>query len=105
MASKFEHKRGDSVYWPVTYTPPEGGLPNLLGFTVSSEIKDSNGDRHELSAVLDETGLIITVTATGEQTEDWAVGVASWDVRYELTDLTKHTKTLEFTVVEQITLD
>lgn len=106
MASKFTTKRGDSIYWPVTYTPPQDGLANLLGATVSSQLKDADGTRHDLTAVLDETGLIITVTATGVETEAWALGLASWDVRYEFPGtLTKHTDTLELTVEEEITQD
>lgn len=101
MAIKF--KRSGSFFIGVTYTPSEGEPPNLLGYTVTSQLMDSCGVRHPLDVSVDETGLIVELTATAAATAEWSVGEAQIDVRYQLGTVFL-TDTLTFPIIPQITL-
>lgn len=104
--SSFNFKRGGTFTATVTYTPPQGGLANLLGSTITSDIKDSSGTMHSLTTSLDGTGLIITVSDPATDTEDYATGEAKWDIRVKLnTGVVVYSSTVTFTVLPQITVD
>lgn len=104
--SSFNFKRGGTFSGTVTYTPPSGGLANLLGTTITSDILDSAGVVHPLSLSLNNTGLVITFTDPATDTDDWATGPAKWDIRVQLnTGVVIYSSTVTFTVLPQITID
>lgn len=104
--SSFNFKRGGTFTATVTYTPPQGGLANLLGTTITSDILDSAGVVHPLSVSLNNTGLIITLTDPATDCALWASGPAKWDIRVLLnTGVVIYSSTVSFTVLPQITLD
>lgn len=88
----------------ITYSPPAGGLPNLLGSTITSQVLDVSGTRRTLDASLDGTGLIITLVADEADTAQWAVGMAQMDVRVEKSGSVIYTDTLPFPIIPEITL-
>lgn len=102
MPAKF--KRSADFSLVANYTPGASGLANLIGYTATSQLLDAAGVRHDLTAAIDGTGLIVTLTATAAETTQWAAGTAQIDIRCKngtqfLTD------TLSFPVIPQITLD
>lgn len=103
--SDIKFKRGSSFAMTITYSPPEGGLPNLLGADIESQVLDIAGIRHDLSASLDGTGLIITLEADAESTVKWAVGLAYMDVKVSVGGSVIYTDTLPFPIIPQVTID
>jgi len=102
--SSFNFKRGGSFSAAVTYTPPEGGLANLLGTTITSDILDAAGVVSPLTISLNNTGLVITATEPAGSSELWATGPAKWDIRVALiTGVLIYSLTVTFTVLPQIT--
>ena len=103
--SSFNFKRGGTFTATVTYTPEAGGLANLLGTTITSDILDSAGVVHPLSVSLDGTGLIITLTDPAADCAQWSTGPAKWDIRVQLnTGVVIYSSTVAFTVIPQITV-
>ena len=103
--SSFNFKRGGTFTATVTYTPEAGGLANLTGTTIASDIVDSAGVRHNLSTSLNGTGLIITITDPATSTDDYETGPAKWDIKVTLnTGVVIYSSTVTFTVLPQITL-
>ena len=103
--SSFNFKRGGTFTATVTYTPEVGGLANLTGTTIASDIVDAAGVRHPLATSLDGTGLIITISDPATDTDDWATGPAKWDIKVTLnTGVVIYSSTVTFTVLPQITL-
>lgn len=96
-------KRGSSFGSTTTYTPPAGGLPNLLGATVTSQVLDSCKELHSLECTLDETGLIVTTQAYGAETATWSTGPAKWDIRIEIGETVIYTDTADLTILANIT--
>ena len=104
MAS-FTFKRGGTFSATVTYTPETGGLANLTGTTITSDIKDSAGTIHHLTTSLDGTGLIITITDPATDSDDYATGEAKWDIEVTLnTGVVVYSSTVTFNVIPQITV-
>jgi hypothetical protein len=104
--SSFNFKRGGTFSGTVTYTPPVGGLENLLGTTITSDVLDSAGVVHPLTLSLDNTGLIITFTDPATDSDDYATGPAKWDIRVQLnTGVVIYSSTVTFTVLPQITVN
>ena len=103
--SSFNFKRGGTFTATVTYTPEAGGLANLTGTTIASDIVDSAGVRSNLTTSLDGTGLIITISEPATSSDDWATGPAKWDIKVTLnTGVVIYSSTVTFTVLPQITL-
>jgi len=103
--SSFNFKRGGTFTATVTYTPEAGGLANLTGTTITSDILDSAGVVHHLSTSLNNTGLIITVTDPAGDTDDYSTGPAKWDIKVVLnTGVVVYSSTVTFTVIPQITV-
>ena len=103
--SSFNFKRGGTFTATVTYTPEAGGLANLTGTTIASDIVDAAGVRSNLTTSLDGTGLIITITEPATSSDDWATGPAKWDIKVTLnTGVVIYSSTVTFTVLPQITL-
>ena len=104
--SSFNFKRGGTFSGTVTYTPPQGGLANLTGTTITSDVLDSAGVVHPLTLSLNNTGLIITFTDPATDSDDYATGPAKWDIRVQLnTGVVIYSSTVTFTVLPQITVN
>lgn len=103
--SSFNFKRGGTFTATVTYTPEPGGLANLIGTTIKSDILDSAGVVHPLASSLNNTGLVMTISDPATDTEDWATGPAKWDIKVTLnTGVVIYSSTVTFTVIPQITV-
>jgi hypothetical protein len=97
-------KRGSTFTASTVYTPEAGGLPNLIGGTVTSQVLDHCGTRHSLSCTINGAGLVITTGATAAQVAEWATGLAKWDIRVEIGGVVVYTDTAELLIAPQITL-
>lgn len=103
--SSFNFKRGGTFTATVTYTPEVGGLANLTGTTITSDILDSAGVIHNLTTSLNNTGLIITITEPAASCAEWSTGAAKWDLKVVLnTGVVVYSSTVTFTVLPQITV-
>jgi hypothetical protein len=103
--SSFNFKRGSTFTATVTYTPEVGGLANLTGTTITSDILDSAGVVHNLTTSLNNTGLIITISDPATSTDDYSTGPAKWDIKVTLnTGVVIYSSTVTFTVIPQITV-
>ena len=102
--SSFTFKRGGTFTATVTYTPEAGGLADLLGSTITSDIRDSAGVYHSLSTSLNGAGLVITISDPYGDTADWATGEAKWDIRVSEGGVVFYSQTISFTVIPAVTL-
>lgn len=102
--SSFTFKRGGTFTATVTYTPEAGGLTDLLGSTITSDIRDSAGVYHSLSTSLNGAGLVITISDPYGDTEDWATGEAKWDIRVSEGGVVFYSQTITFTIIPAVTL-
>ena len=96
-----EWKRGATFSAHCTYTPPEGGLETLEGATITSQIRASGSLVADLTASLAVDGLSFDLTA--DETDDWPVGVAEWDVRIEIEGTVYYTTTVPLRILRQVT--
>ena len=81
MANTTIFSRGDSFSCTWTWIPGAGEPVNLLGTTIASTLRDRSGKEYPLVIVLAGNGLSFTATFPGD-TADWALGLASWDIRF-----------------------
>jgi hypothetical protein len=102
--SSFTFKRGGTFTATVTYTPETGGLADLLGSTITSDIKDSAGVYHSLTTSLNGAGLVITISDPYGDTAEWATGEAKWDIRVSEGGVVFYSQTIAFTVIPAVTL-
>ena len=96
-------KRGTSFEASVDYTPPAGGLANLIGVTVTSTIIDADRNEFELVTVVADNGLSFTAEYVGD-TGDWAVGTARWDIKFTNNDSVFYSDTMRLDVIGQVTV-
>jgi hypothetical protein len=73
--------RGDSFSSVWTWAPGDGEPANLLGTTITSTLRDKSGKEHDLVVTLAVDGLSFTAAFPGD-TSSWALGLASWDIRF-----------------------
>ncbi len=73
--------RGDSFASVWTWVPGEGEPANLIGTTITSTLQDRAGKNHEMTVTVAGNGLTFTTFYSGD-TSDWALGLASWDIRF-----------------------
>lgn len=95
-------KRGMSFVGQVTWTPSAGEPANLIGFTVTSSVRDYAQRLHELS-VTNPSGDGIHYVAELKDTSDWAVGDANWDFKLTNTAGYNYSTTWTFNVIPQVT--
>lgn len=100
MSAKFKRSADFSIV--ATYAPGGSPITNLIGYTATSQLMDAAGVRHDLTATIDGTGLIVTLTATAAETEGWAVGEAQVDIRC-VNGTEFVSDTLRFPVIPEIT--
>lgn len=97
-------KREATFLATVTYAPDPGGLPNLIGCTVTSSILDSGRNRYPLTVTLAGDGLSFTCEADSANTATWDTGDAQWDIRFEIGGIVFYSQTIMLTVASQVTL-
>lgn len=95
-------KRGTSFAATVTYTPDVGGPANLLGYTVTSTIRDAQSNEYDLDVVLAIDGLSFTATYFTD-TGAWALGAAKWDFKFLSGSTVFYSDTMRLDVIAQVT--
>ena len=95
-------KRGTTLAGTVTYTPATGGPANLLTTTIESDVITANGSVFPLTITKAGDGLSFTVRYN--DTANWTLGSARWDIKFIYGGVTWYSETLRLTVIEQVTL-
>jgi len=104
----YKSKVGDTFYAECTYQDADGEPVSLvsLGLTVASSLLSPDGrTRLELEIeVLDQTTYPGRFNVRGD-TEDWMIGVSSWDIQYTSEDdFITSTDTVKICFAENVTL-
>jgi hypothetical protein len=102
-----EFNRGDAFNGTVWYAPRENQPSNLIGYSGTSMILDSAGNRHSGQCTIAPDGLSVLVLFPSTVTKDFALGIANWNVKFQFgndTTTTFSTKTWQFKVKEAPTL-
>lgn len=73
--------RGDSFASVWTWVPGEGEPANLIGTTIQSTLQDRAGKEHDMVVTVAGNGLSFSTIFPGD-TSGWALGLASWDIRF-----------------------
>lgn len=102
MADFTTFKREASFVAEMVWTPAAGEPANLIGCTVTSAVLDADRKRHEL-VVTNPSADGINYLVRQDETDDWAVGTAYWDVRIYNGSSIVYTTTWNFTVIPQVT--
>jgi hypothetical protein len=95
-------KRGTSFAASCAYVPTEGAPVNLLGTTVTSTLIDAGKTSYDLLVTLSVDGLSFTAIYDGD-TAGWELGLAKWDIRFELDGTVFYTVTMRIDVIGQVT--
>jgi hypothetical protein len=82
MANTAIFSRGDTFGCGWAWNPQEGEPANLIGTTITSTLRDKCGHEYSLAVALAVDGLSFSTTYVGD-TSDWALGLASWDIRFQ----------------------
>jgi hypothetical protein len=94
-------KRGTTLAATVTYTPAQGGPANLTATTITSDIQTSNSSFFGTTIVKANDGLSFTIRY--DDTANWSLGNARWDIKFTDGGVTWYSETLRLTVIEQVT--
>jgi len=81
MGNTATFSRGDTFGCGWTWVPGVGEPANLIGTTIASTLKDKCGNQYSLAVTVAVDGLSFTTNFIGD-TSDWALGLASWDIRF-----------------------
>ncbi len=81
-----EFYRGNAFSGTVWYAPRVNQPDNLLGYTATSTVLDSAGNRHAGTCTISQDGLSIEIVFGGESTSSWARGSANWNVKFQFGD-------------------
>lgn len=101
--TSFTFKRGDTFTVTVRWRPKQGGLQNLLGASITSQVRDYKASYYDMTCTLAGDGMSFVVTAPYSITQRFSTGVASWDARIEIGGTVIHTPTLNFAVTTEVT--
>jgi hypothetical protein len=77
----YEHKRGATFFWTVTFRPRSTGASTLAGYTVTSSFKDRSGNTTALTVTVADDDLSFVARATPTQTAAWALGEGQIDAK------------------------
>lgn len=97
-----EFKKGQTFNAIATYTTEPGWPADLSGCTIESDIKDSRNQLRELTVVIDSPTQF-TMSATGEDTQDWYPGTAYWDIKFVQSGVTFYSETVTLNILANIT--
>lgn len=103
MADFTTFKRGMTFNSEVTWTPAEGEPADLLGYTVTSALRDSAFKTFDLT-VTNPSGDGINYIARLEDSTGLTTGPAAWDFKVSGTGGINYTQTWTFNVIPQVTL-
>lgn len=95
-------KRATTFVASCTYTPDSGGRPNLTGVTITSDIRDAN--RKVYISTVNVTSPT-TFTITYDNTSDWSVGSAYWDIRFSENGVVFFSDTVVLNIINNITVE
>lgn len=96
-------KRGASFGATCTYQPPEGGRPNLIGATVTSQLRLRNRLLQDFVCTLAPDGMSFTIEADEDDTNAWPIAVCDWDIRIEADGNVTYSETLQLNVMYAVT--
>lgn len=102
MADFTTFKRGMSWSGTLVWTPGPGEPANLIGWTVTSSVRDGAYALHELN-VTNPSGDGINFVTSRLDTTAMASGTAAWDVRYSHASGATYTDTWYFEVEPNVT--
>lgn len=94
-------KRGTSFSASVVWNPEVGGLPDLIGVTVTSTIIDSQQNEYDLACTVSIDGLSVACLYAGD-TSAWATGSARWDLKFDNGSVF-YSDTMRLDVIGQVT--
>lgn len=95
-------KRTAQFYALCEYTPAEGGLSNLLGTVVTSQVRTRTGTLvADLTALMADDGLSFTLTC--DDTSTWPLDTLLWDVCVTFDGVRILTSTVTIACVQNVT--
>lgn len=95
-------KRGKTWTGTLVWTPGPSEPANLVGWTVTSAVRDYARNVHTITVTNPSNDGINYVTSIPDTTS-FAVGGAAWDVRYSHSSGADYTETWYFDVEPQVT--
>ena len=103
MASTANFSRGDSFGCTWTWSPGAGEPANLIGVTITSDIKDHCGNLYVLTVQIAGDGLSFSTIYDGD-TSEWGIGQANWDIRFVFVGSpVTHSRTFRVIVEDTVT--
>lgn len=94
-------KRGATFAANCVYTPTDGALADLLGATITSQIRHNGKLVADLQATIAADGLSFELEdAAGV---DFPLGQCLWDIRIAVADAVIYTDTITLNVVDHVT--
>jgi hypothetical protein len=101
-ASAIPFKRGASFNVTARYNPTGADRPNLIGATITSQIRRNGSLVATLTCVLATNGMSWTMRAP-TITKNWPLGYADWDVRIEVDGAVAFTSTAKLNIISSVT--
>lgn len=99
--TQISFKQGATFTAQCTYTAPAGGLPNLIGADITSQIRRGSLLVQDLTVTLAPDGMSFTVD--GGDTSAWPVDFLSWDVRIDIDGSVYYTDTVQIQLQRSVT--
>jgi hypothetical protein len=100
--TKIPFKIGATFAPVLTFAPAPGGLPNLIGATITSQIRMGPNLLSALTPVLAPDGLSFTLSVPGG-TSSWPAGDAIWDVKIVVGGSTYYSDTAIVAITRGVT--
>lgn len=105
MATSIQHKRGDTfLFEAVLRESKNGPVIDITDWTLESMVRDAD------SVLIAELDVTVTDAAQGEytvsadDTSDWPVGLAYWDIQYtDDAGVIRSTDTIALAIIQDIT--
>lgn len=94
-------KRGATFAANCVYTPPDGALADLLGATITSQIRHNGKLVTDLTPTIAADGLSFDLEDTAGAT--FPLGACAWDIRIAVGTDVIYTDTVTINVVDHIT--
>lgn len=96
-------KRGTTFDATVVYTPPAGGVPNLIGATITSRLKAANGWFVDLVPTIAPNGLSFSLRSPTGTTNTWHTAIVQWDIKIVIGGVTTFTDTASLNIQDTVT--
>jgi hypothetical protein len=96
--------QGNTFACTFTWTPGTSGPANLLTTALTSTVEDRAGKTYELTITKAVDGLSFTAAYPGS-TEDWAIGLGRWDIKFVFPgDTVSRTEIFRLNVIDSVTV-